>query len=309
MPSKFSLMKYTSLLFFLFYIASSCMPAKEPPLVQLSKDISLLITNSNGIFAVAFADLKTGDTLFINAHEQFHAASTMKVPVMIELYKQAQAGKFSLDDSILVKTDFKSIVDGSTFAMDVGVDSETFLYEKVGSMLPIRELMYQMITKSSNLATNILIELVDAKKVTATMRELGAPDIEVLRGVEDLKAYDKGLNNSTTAFDLMKIFEAIGTEKIISEEACAEMMTVLFDQHFNEIIPAQLPADVKVAHKTGSITGVQHDSGVVVMANGHKYVLVLLSKELDDSNEGVETLALISKRVYEFVVADKDQQR
>jgi beta-lactamase class A len=136
-------------------------------------------------------------------------------------------------------------------------------------MLPIEELMYQMITKSSNLATNIIIELVDAKKVTATMRELGAPDIEVLRGVEDLKAYNQGLSNSTTAYDLMKIFEAIGTEKIISEKACAEMMTVLFDQHFNEIIPAQLPTNVKVAHKTGSITGVQHDSGIVVLANGH----------------------------------------
>ena len=302
-------MKYASLLFFLFIIASSCIPEKEPPLVQLSKDISSVITNSNGIFAVAFADLKTGDTLFINAHEQFHAASTMKVPVMIELYKQAREGKFSLEDSILVKTDFRSIVDGSTFTMDVGVDSETILYEKVGSMLSIEELMYQMITKSSNLATNILIELVDAKKVTASMRELGAPDIEVLRGVEDLKAYNEGLSNSTTAYDLMKIFEAIGTEKIISEEACAEMMTVLFDQHFNEIIPAQLPTDVMVAHKTGSITGVQHDSGIVVLANGHKYVLVLLSKELEDKDQGIEALAQISKIVYDFVVADKDQQR
>jgi beta-lactamase class A len=302
-------MKYTSLLFFLFILASSCIPEKEPPLVQLSKEISSVITNSNGIFAVAFADLKTGDTLFINAHEQFHAASTMKVPVMIELYKQEQEGEFSLDDSILIKTDFRSIVDGSTFTMDVGVDSETILYEKVGSKLTIKELTYHMITKSSNLATNILIELVDAKKVTATMRELGAPDIEVLRGVEDLKAYEQGLSNSTTAYDLMKIFEAIGTERIISEKACTEMMAVLFDQHFNEIIPAQLPTDVKVAHKTGSITGVQHDSGIVVLANGHKYVLVLLSKELEDRDQGVETLAQISKMVYKFVVADKDHQR
>lgn len=169
--------------------------------------------------------------------------------------------------------------------------------------------MYQMITKSSNLATNILIELVDAKAVTSTMRELGAPDIEVLRGVEDLKAFDQGLNNSTTAYDLMKILEVIGMDKIINEEACDEMMTILFDQHFNEIIPAQLPSDVKVAHKTGSITGVQHDAGIIVLPNGHKYVLVLLSKDLEDKDQGVETLALISKKVYNFVVADKDQPR
>ena len=301
-------MKYLSLLFFLIFITSSCIPEKDPPLVQLSKDISEVITSSQGTYAVAFADLKTGDTLFINAHEQFHAASTMKVPVMIELYKQAQEGKFSLADSILVKTDFTSIVDGSSYTMDIGEDSETILYDQVGAMLPIEELMYHMITKSSNLATNILIEQVDAKKVTATMRELGAPDIEVLRGVEDLKAYNKGLSNSTTAYDLMKIFEAIGTERIISAEACDEMMAVLFDQHFNEIIPAPLPEGVRVAHKTGSITGVQHDAGIVVLANGHKYVLVLLSKDLEDRDKGIETLTLISKKVYEFVVSEKDQQ-
>jgi beta-lactamase class A len=301
-------MKYSPILFLCFSLVASCTFEEEPPLVQLSENITNLITRSQGTYAVAFADLKTGDTLFINAHERFHAASTMKVPVMIELYKQAQEGKFSLDDSVIVKTEFISIVDGSTYAMDVNVDSETVLYEKVGSKLPIRELMYQMITKSSNLATNILIEIVDAKKVTSTMRDLGAPDIEVLRGVEDLKAFEQGLSNTTTAYDLMKIFMAIGKDKIISEKACTEMMNVLFEQYYNEIIPAKLADTAKVAHKTGSITGVQHDAGIVVLANGHKYVLVLLSKNLEDKEKGIETLAQISKIVYDFVLADKDQQ-
>jgi beta-lactamase class A len=301
-------MKYSFILVVCFSLAVSCTFKEEPPLVQLSQKITNLIASSQGTYAVAFADLKTGDTLFINAHERFHAASTMKVPVMIELYKQAQEGKFSLDDSVVVKTEFVSIVDGSTYTMDVDVDSETVLYEMVGSTLPIGELMYQMITKSSNLATNILIEIVGAKNVTATMRELGAPDIEVLRGVEDLKAFEKGLSNTTTAFDLMKIFTAIGKDKIIGEKACAEMMAILFEQHFNEIIPAKLADTVKVAHKTGSITGVQHDSGIVVLANDHKYVLVLLSKDLEDKAKGIETLAQISKLMYDFVVADKDQQ-
>jgi beta-lactamase class A len=152
------------------------------------------------------------------------------------------------------------------------------------------------------------LELVDAKKVTATMRELGAPDIEVLRGVEDIKAFDKGLSNTTTAFDLMKVFEAIGRDEIISEQACQEMMEVLFAQEFNEIIPAKLPADVKVAHKTGSITGVQHDSGIVVLPNGHEYVLILLSKDLPNPELGVELLSEISKLIYDYVVSDKHQQ-
>jgi len=282
---------------------------KDPPLVELSNNINNLLSKSQGSFAVAFEDLRTGDTLLFNAHERFHAASTMKTPVMIEIYKKVKEGKLSLDQPILVKTEFKSIVDGSAYSMDISDDSETILYEKVGSLIPLRELMYEMITKSSNLATNILIELVDAKDVTVSMRDLGAPDIEVLRGVEDIKAYDKGLNNTTTAFDLMKIYESIGKDKIISAEVCSEMMDILYDQHFNDVIPALLPSEVKVAHKTGSITGVQHDSGIVVLPNGHEYVLVVLSKNLEDRKKGIETLAQVSKMVYDYVTAEKDQVR
>ena len=288
-------------------LVASCNLEKEPPLVELSQNISQKIAVTEGVFAVAFADLKTGDTLFINAHQSFHAASTMKTPVMIELYKQAEAGRFSLDDSILVKNEFTSIVDGSPYTMQLSDDSESVLYEKIGTTLPIRTLMYEMITQSSNLATNILIELVGAKNVTSTMRELGARDIKVLRGVEDMKAYEQGLSNTTTAYDLMKIYEAIGRDEIISEAACQEMMEVLFAQKFNEIIPAKLPADVKVAHKTGSITGVRHDSGIVELPNGHEYVIILLSKELPSAQVGIDLLSEISKMVYDYVIADKHQ--
>ena len=143
-----------NLLFLVLFISvfSSCNLEEEPPIVKLSEDISELITSTQGTFAVAFADLKTGDTLFINAREKFHAASTMKTPVMIELYKQQNKGNFKLEDSIMVKTEFTSIVDGSPYTMDINEDSETVLYEKVGSMVPIKELMYEMITRSSNLS-------------------------------------------------------------------------------------------------------------------------------------------------------------
>jgi len=304
--SKWLAMKKSVFYLFVFLLLSACSTKQEPPIIQMSEQINNLLVKNQGTFAVAFEDLTTGDTLLVNAHEQFHAASTMKTPVMIELYKQAHEGKFALEDSIEVKNTFMSIVDGSPYTMDVSVDSETMLYDNIGKKLPISTLLYEMITKSSNLATNILIEKVGAKNVTATMRALGAPDINVLRGVEDQKAFDRGLNNTTTAYDLMKIFEAIGKHQIISGEACDAMTKILFDQHFNEIIPAKLPADVKIAHKTGSITGVHHDSGIVVLPNGHKYVLVLLSKDLQDADKGIEVLAEVSKLVYNYAVAEKD---
>ncbi len=272
--------------------------------MDLNQKILEILKSTEGDFAVAFKDLSTGDSLYINADQSFHAASTMKTPVMIELFKQSAEGKFSLDDSIIIKNEFASIVDGSPYQMSIGDDSEDGLYSQIGRKTTIRELNYQMITKSSNLATNILIDMLDATKVTATMRQLGANDIKVLRGVEDIKAFDLGMNNTTTAKDLSIIFEALGRNEVVSEAASSDMLKVLSDQYFNEIIPAQLPEEVKIAHKTGSITGVQHDSGLVTLPGGRKYAIVLLSKNLEDVDAGVKAMARISKEIYDYVVAN-----
>jgi beta-lactamase class A len=226
----------------------------------------------------------------------------MKVPVMIELFKQKEEGKINLNDSILLINEFKSIVDGSPYSMDIGDDSDDIIYNKINTQVALKDLMYSMITVSSNLATNVLIELVDAKKVTASMRDLGADNIEVLRGVEDQKAYDLGLSNSTTAKDLLIIMEAIATNKAGTKEDCDNMVDILKDQRFNDIIPHNLPKDVEVAHKTGWITGVHHDAGIVYLPNGRSYVLVLLSKNIQDSDKGPQQLADISKTFYDYMV-------
>lgn len=275
--------------------------AQQKSTEELKKQVQERLSKVEGEFAVAFKDLQTGNTLYVNEKTNFHAASTMKTPVMIEVFKQAKAGKFKLSDSILVKNEFKSIVDGSAFSLDISDDSADDMYRKIGKKMTIYDLTYQMIIVSSNLATNILIDLVDAKKANATMRKLGANDIQVLRGVEDDKAFQKGLNNSVTAYDLALIFEKMAQKKTVSKKDSDEMIKILFDQKFNEIIPAKLPKDVKVAHKTGSITGVQHDSGIVYLPNGKKYILVLLSRKLKDVNAGIEALADVSKMIYDFM--------
>jgi beta-lactamase class A len=265
---------------------------------NLKSVIKAKLETVEGEFAVAFKDLQTGKTLFINEKENFHAASTMKTPVMIEVFKQAKAGKFKVTDSILVKNEFKSIVDGSPYSMDIADDSGDGMYKMIGKKMTIYDLTYQMITVSSNLATNILIDLVDAKNANDSMRKLGANDIKVLRGVEDQKAFDKGLSNTTTAYDLTLIFEKIAQNKVVDKQSCEEMRKILFNQKFNEIIPEKLPKTVKVAHKTGSITGVQHDSGIIYLPDGRRYVLVLLSKKLKNVDAGVKMLADVSEMFY-----------
>ncbi|WP_293300777.1 serine hydrolase [Allomuricauda sp.] len=285
----------------LFYFFTACQP--KPTKKEILEDrVRSQIDFIDGNVAVAFLNLSDpSDTLYINKDEEFHAASTMKVPVMIELFKQKEEGKINLNDSILLINEFKSIVDGSPYSMDIGDDSDDVIYNKINTQVTLKDLMYSMITVSSNLATNVLIELVDAKKVTATMRDLGAENIQVLRGVEDQKAYDLGLSNSTTAKDLLIIMEAIATNKAGTKEDCANMVDILKDQRFNDIIPHNLPKDVEVAHKTGWITGVHHDAGIVYLPNGRSYVLVLLSKNIQDSDKGPQQLADISKTFYDYM--------
>src|SRR5688572_25354913 len=193
-------------LIFNLFFQTACMQKKES-IDELKKDVQQKLAISNGHFGIAFKDLQTGKTLLLNEKDNFHAASTMKTPVLVELYKQAAAGKFSLTDSIIIKNSFSSIVDGSAYSLDSADDSEFELYKNIGKRTTIASLAYEMIILSSNLATNILIDLIKPDSVMNTMKKIGANDIKVLRGVEDNKAYEKGLNNTTTAYDLLLIYE------------------------------------------------------------------------------------------------------
>ncbi|MDP2884746.1 MAG: serine hydrolase [Ignavibacteria bacterium] len=269
---------------------------------KLRLDVHQMLETVPGFFAVAFKP--GGDTaaLLINERAMFHAASTMKTPVMIEVFRQARKGQFSLDDSVSVRNEFKSIVDGSLYELDLKDDSDDSMYKRIGGKTSVRDLIYQMITVSSNLATNILIGLVGAEKVTRTMRQLGAHDIEVLRGVEDGKAFERGMNNRTNAYDLLLILEAIAEGRAVDPSSSKAMVDVLLAQQFGDLIPALLPPNVRVAHKTGSITGVEHDSGIVYLPDGRRYVLVLLSKDLKNIQEGKRALARVSKRIYDFMI-------
>jgi beta-lactamase class A len=247
---------------------------------------------------VYFRDLGSGDTLLVGADTRFHAASTMKVPVMIQLFRDRDAGALSLDDSIPIRNTFRSIVDSSPYQLDRADDSDSSLYAVVGQRRSIRQLIELMETVSSNLATNLLIDRVGAPRANATAHALGADSILVLRGVEDDKAYQAGRNNTTTARDLGMLFTALAQDRAASPAACREMLDILGRQHFTEGIPAGVPPGTRVAHKTGWIDGVvYHDGGIVYPARGAPYVLVVLTGGIHDDSAAYDLVADLSRIV------------
>lgn len=264
----------------------------------LEKKIISKFNDETGNFALAFKNLDDGKEILINENEIFHAASTMKTPVMIEFYKQLHQGKLSLEDTLQIKNEFKSIVDGTIYKLSEFDDSDKNTYNKLGQYYSINNLIYEMITISSNFATNILIEYIGANNVTKSMKEIGALNINVLRGVEDIKAFELGLNNTTSAKDLLIIYEKLAKGKIINNESSAIMIEILKDQKYDDIIPKYLPKNIEIANKTGMITGVHHDSGIVFLKDGKKYVIVLLSKNMLDMESGTEMMAKISELIY-----------
>ena len=277
--------------------------AKASELSKLEKKLNSFIESRKEFVAIAFQDTEKEFYLGINDTISLHAASTMKVPVMMEIYRQAEMGTFALQDSITIKNQFKSIIDGSPFSLDISEDGGDRLYSMIGKKESVRSLVNEMITFSGNLATNLLIELVDAKNVQRFMESLGAKDIRVLRGVEDIKAYRAGKNNTTTAKDLAIIFQVIYEGRYWSEQSKNEMIDILLDQRYRKKIPAKLPDDVKVAHKTGSITLIDHDSGIVYPKEYVPYILVVLTKGFEDHSEAQECIADISKLIYDWYTA------
>lgn len=248
--------------------------------------------------AVWFEDLSHRDTMAIGADVTFHAASTMKVPVMIELFRRIGAGRSSLSDEIFLQNAFESIVDHSVYTLDPKDDSDSSLYTLVGQNVSLRELNEHMITTSSNLAANTLIQFLDPVQVTATAHALGARGMQVLRGVEDGKAFEKGLNNTTTARALGVLLAAIERGKAASRSGCDSMRAVLLRQKFHDEIPAGLPSGTPVAHKTGWITGTLHDAAIVYPRGRGPYVLVVLTRGINRPADAQALIADISRNVY-----------
>jgi beta-lactamase class A len=296
-------------------------PVETPQSHAVEKALDHYLHHVRADVAVAYLDLASGSRVLHSETEQFHAASTMKVPVMVAAWAAIDSGQLKADQPITVHNEFRSILDGSHYQLAKEDDADPELYDLIGKTLSVAELIRHMIVRSSNLATNLLVDQLTASRINELMREVGANDIHVLRGVQDEKAFQAGFNNEVTAIDLMLLMGAIAqaaaapdgppatpdfgsatspvAAPVISHRGALAMIETLKAQEFNEKIPAGLPAGTPVAHKTGDMIGYHHDVAVVYPAKASAYVLVILTGGFAKEEAANQLIADLSRIVWQ----------
>lgn len=256
-------------------------------------------------YGVAVHDYETGEHWAVQGDEWFHAASTIKVPVLVGVFAAVEAGELGLDWRVHVRNRFFSVVDGAPYRIESGRDASSEVHARIGKTMKVRELAKHMITTSSNLATNLLIDVVGLERMQRVLDDLGVRGVELSRGVEDDGAYEEGINNRVTPNGLVGVLRLIEEKKAVSPEASAHMLEILHAQEFRSGIPAGLPDDARVANKTGEISTVAHDTGLVYLPGREPYALAILTEWSPDATSGRrETLARISRAVYEHLTRD-----
>jgi beta-lactamase class A len=241
-------------------------------------------------------------TFTYNENQVYHAASTMKVPVMMEVFRQVESGELKLDQPVKIENKFSSIMDGSPYSLTKEDDSDTEIYGLIGQTLPLQKLLERMINRSSNLAANTIIKLVSAKNVMVLMNEIGAKDMTVLRGVEDDKAYEAGKNNTTSARALALCMKAIMDPKLFHEESRKNMLQILESQHFREGIPTgieRLEKGLRIANKDGWITEINHDSAIILEKDGRYSVMVILTEGVKEDKDGEKLVAALAADLWQ----------
>ena len=253
---------------------------------------------------ISFFDGETTIQWSYNGDQYFHAASTMKLAVLLGVFRQVDHGELSLDAPVHVRNRFTSIVNKESFMLDLGRDADPNVYGHLGKTLTVRELAYWMITLSSNLATNLLVDVIGIDTIQRALDELEIDGVKVLRGVEDQAAFEAGLNNEVTANGLLKLLRLIADGRAYSRRASEEMLEILLEQQYRSGIPAGLPKAARVAHKTGNISTVHHDAGIVFLDDRKPYVLVILTQFGAETGRGT-AVAEVSRDIFKTLAEMK----
>jgi beta-lactamase class A len=280
---------------------AAAFPTLESRIEQIAREVG-----GEGL-AVSLYDYESGLQWSQRGDRWFHSASTIKVAVLLALFGAVDAGRFTLDSRLHVRNRFHSLVDRTPFRVSAGRDADKDVHAAIGRTMKIGDLARHMIVTSSNLATNLLVDLIKVDQAQQMLARHGIRGIELARGVEDDKAFEANLNNRVTANGLAALFRVIHERSGVLPESAREMLDILFQQEFSSGIPAGIPPDVRagarIANKTGEISVAAHDAGIVFLPGREPYVLAVLTEPQPDSDRRMERIARVSGIVYEWLTS------
>lgn len=293
--------------------------------LKLQARLEKIAANFNGIMGVAIKNIETGEEAKINAAESFPMASVYKIPIMVEVFLQIEAGHFSLSDRVELTEEMKTMGSGILTFMDAGLKPT------------IKDLITLMIIVSDNEATDILLSKVGAANVTSTMKALGLENIRVDRttrevisdylGMMDPKLKDLSrkelqelpqgsitpemiakadkefsglLKDVATPQDMTSLLEKVFKSKAASQQSCKEMLKILAQQQFNTRLPRYLPAEAAVVHKTGTIGSTTNDAGIIFLKNCHIAITVFTKDKRGERIYAERAIAEVARLAYDY---------
>lgn len=267
-----------------------------------SQEIFSILGALEGEVGLYVADLQTKETFTVNPHRPFPAASVIKVPLLALLLEDAQEGRVDLGRSIGIAPENRV---GGT-----GILCE--LPENIA--LPLSSFAKLMIVLSDNIATNTVIDAVGMERLNDFCRKRGMPDTRLQRKMMDFDAIARGLNNYTSAADIGEMLTLLAEGKWATPEISSTAVDYLAGQQLRSKLPALIPAvpvysttedrtvppegKVYVAHKTGELPGVQHDTGIFTLPDRRRYVIAMLTSGLSEDRAGIEAIGKVSLAVY-----------
>ena len=274
-------------LFFTWVNVAAQTTTKDAFRMKFETRVHDIVKDFDGVIGLSLKDLTTGESLSVNGDVVFTQASTIKLQILVELLKQVNEGRLSLDDSITMTESDLTV--GSGVLRHLSPDAV---------IMTVRDVATLMIIASDNTATNMMIDMVGMENVNRTMRELGFTETKLQRKMMDTLAWKEGRENLSTPHEVTSLLAMIYEAEILDRGSCEELLRILSIPK-GGAIRTRLPEDVRIAHKTGGVGGVQVDAGIVYLEN-KPFVIAVMTNWIDNSENAREVMSEISLVTYNY---------
>jgi beta-lactamase class A len=255
------------------------------PLADFQAELTAYSMRAPGHVGIAIQDVATGATSGIHSGSEMPAASTIKIPVMVEVFRQLVAGKFDLNTKLRLRRGDKDWGSGDLSGA------------RVGSSYTVSRLLALMIDVSDNTATNMLIRRVGRQRINATMAGYGLTHTRLRDFIRSEGPGIRWALRSSPA-DMAHLLGVMAKEQLVDEWSSREMITILRGQHHNGLLPEPLPPGTQIAHKTGTLHDTLNDVGIVYGAGEDPYVIAVMTTDLPTLESGRRFIRGVSKMAY-----------